>query len=242
MPAIQFPELAERLRKAIGLRHPAIAITFSQEAPSDTPTYEGQMPQPSADGRTGKVTAGCVFWIKAEDRVFTTAPEDHFNCSVGSVTHGLKTLQEVMGNEDIQNMVACEWVTPEEAQRLPVVQQRPNYITYSPLADMSTPPDVVLLRITAFQAMVLHDAYGEMAIVGRPQCHIIPMAKEQSQVAMSTGCMLSRTRTGMPPDEMTCAIPGHRLEEVVKKLEARRQADTAVASYANQDSRRFART
>ena len=57
---------------------------------------------------------------------------------------------------------------------------------------------------------------------------------------MSTGCMLSRIRTGMSPNEMTCTIPAGRLAEVVDKLEARRQANAAVGAYANKDLTRFA--
>lgn len=239
MPAWNWKLLAERLRKTLGLSHAPIAITFSQDAVGGVPVYEGEMPPPSGDGRTGKVTAGCVFWIRSEDRTFATVPEDHYNCSVGSVTHGLKSLDAVMGNEDVQHMVACEWVTPEEARSLPVVKQRPGHITYGPLAETPIDPDVVLLRVSAFQAMVIHDAFGDMPIVGRPQCHIIPIAKEENRMAMSTGCMLSRVRTGMSPDELTCTIPAGRLEEAVEKLEARRQADAAVGSYANQDGRRF---
>jgi len=42
-----------------------------------------------------------VFWMKAADRTFGTVAEDHGNCSVGSVTHGFKTLDEVAGNSDV---------------------------------------------------------------------------------------------------------------------------------------------
>jgi len=231
--------LSEGLAKSLGLQHPPIAITFSQDAPAGVSPFQANVPDPTPDGRTGKVSAGCVFWIESESQTFTTLPEDHYNCSVGSVTHGLKKLEEVMDKEDVQELLECEWVTPEEAMSLPVVQERPNYVTYGPLADTPVEPDVVLLRINAFQAMVIHDAYGDMPIVGKPQCHIIPMAKEQNEIAMSTGCMLSRVRTGMAPDEMTCTIPANRLAEVVQKLETRKTANAAVSAYANQDARRF---
>jgi uncharacterized protein (DUF169 family) len=240
MPSKDWAQLSKQLAKVLGLQHAPIAISFSQAAPAGVGAYQGDMPEPSGDGRTGKVPAGCVFWIKAENQTFTTIPEDHYNCSVGSVTHGLKSLADVMQNEDVQGILAAEWVTPEEAMQLPAVQERPNYITYGPLADTPIDPDVVLLRINAFQGMVIHDGFGEMPVVGKPQCHIIPLAKEQDQIAMSTGCMLSRIRTGMSPDEMTCTIPAARLEEVIDRLEARRQANAAVAAYANQDKRRFA--
>lgn len=233
-------QLAANLTKVLGLQHPPIAITFSQQAPEGVSLFEGDMPAPSADGRTGKVAAGCVFWVKSAAQTFTTAPQDHYNCSVGSVTHGLKKLEEVMENEDVQGILECEWVTPDEAMSLPVLQERPNFITYGPLADTPIDPDVVLLRLNAFQAMVIHDAFGDMPIVGKPQCHIIPMAKEDNQVAMSTGCMLSRVRTGMSPDELTCTIPARRLSEVITRLEARKTANAAVSAYANKDMQRFA--
>lgn len=233
-------QLAANLTKVLGLQHPPIAITFSQQAPEGVSLFEGDMPAPSGDGRTGKVAAGCVFWIKSAAQTFTTAPQDHYNCSVGSVTHGLKKLEEVMENEDVQGILECEWVTPEEAMSLPVLKEQPKFITYGPLADTPIDPDVVLLRLNAFQAMVIHDAFGDMPIVGKPQCHIIPMAKEDNQIAMSTGCMLSRVRTGMSPDELTCTIPARRLSEVITRLEARKAANAAVSAYANKDMQRFA--
>ena len=232
-------ELANRFKHALGLSHAPIAITFSQEAPAGVPFYEGDVPAPSEDGRTGKVTAGCVCWSKSQDRTFTTKADDHFNCSVGSVTHGLKTLNEVMGNEDVASLLESTWVTPEEAMQLPVVKTRHQFITYGPVSQTPIDPDVILLRLSAYQGMVLHDSFGDMPIVGKPQCHIVPLAKEQNQIAMSTGCTLSRIRTGMSPDEMTCAIPAGRFPEVVEKLETRQRANAHVASYANADGRRF---
>lgn len=64
-------------------------------------------------------------------------------------------------------------------------------------------------------------------------------AKEQDEVVASVGCMLSRTRTGMPSDEMTYAIPAGRLADVVVRVEATARGDAVVASYAAEDARRF---
>jgi uncharacterized protein (DUF169 family) len=239
MTTQDWSNLARALRESLGLHTPPLAITFSNEASKEVGAYEATMPEPSPDGRTGKVSAGCVFWMHGAERRFTTVPEDHFNCSVGSVTHGLKKLEEVMNNEDVKCLVESEWVSFEEVMQLPFVTERHSYITYSPLAETPADPDVILLRINAFQAMVIHDTFTDIVVLGKPQCHIIPISKEQNKVAMSTGCMLSRVRTGMPPDEMTCTIPARRLEEVVQKLKARRAANAAVASYASQDGRRF---
>jgi hypothetical protein len=43
----------------------------------------------------------------------------------------------------------------------------------------------------------------------------------------------------MKPNEMSCAIPAERLQEVVDRLEATVAADAHVATYAGEDKRRF---
>lgn len=230
---------AEALQELLSLETPPLAITFAAEIPIGIPLYEGAVPAPTPDGRTGKVPAGCVFWVKATDRTFTTLPEDHGNCSVGSLTHGLKTLQEVAGNADVAALLEAGWVTLDVVPHIPVVQQRPQAIVYGPLQDTSNAPDVVLLRLNPRQVMIMHDALPGMRLEGKPQCHIIAIAKEQQEVAASVGCMLSRVRTGLPNSQMTCAIPAERLGEVIERLTTTCAADTTVAAYAAQDARRF---
>jgi uncharacterized protein (DUF169 family) len=112
-------------------------------------------------------------------------------------------------------------------------------VTYGPLSSTKTDPDVVFLRLNAKQAMMLSDALPNIRFEGKPQCHIIPIAKEQGEIAISVGCMLSRVRTGMPNTEVTCAIPAPRLPDVVDKLKTSCSADRTVAAYAAEDSRRF---
>ncbi|MGB5538889.1 MAG: DUF169 domain-containing protein [Gammaproteobacteria bacterium] len=239
MTTEDYKALASELSYILNLQTAPLAITFSQDAPDGIHAYDASMPAPTADGRTGRVPAGCVFWIKAQDRTFTTTAEDHGNCSVGCVTHGLKSLEAVANNSDVACLVDAGWVTPEMFPQIPVVKGSPRHVTYGPLFETSLEPDVVFLRLNAKQAMVLSDAVPEIAFQGKPQCHIIAIAKEQNQVAISVGCMLSRVRTGMAITEMTCAIPAQRLHEVVEKLRNACTADKAVASYASDDSKRF---
>jgi uncharacterized protein (DUF169 family) len=231
--------MAASLTDLLSLQSPPLAITFTQDEPADVPRYEGAMPPATPDGRTGKVSAGCVFWMKAVDRTFRTCAEDHGNCSVGSLTHGFITLDVAATRADVKALVEACWVTPEVFPHIPTVKQRPQCVIYGPLADTRVDPDVVFLRLNGKQAMVLHDALPELRFEGKPQCHIIPIAKEQGQVALSVGCMLSRVRTGMPNTEMTCAIPGAKLAEVVERLKSTCGADKAVAAYAAEDARRF---
>jgi hypothetical protein len=107
------------LQDLLGLAVPPVAIAFSSDAPPRIERLERAMPPATVDGRTGAVAASCVFWIEGTRGVFTTKAEDHGNCSVGSLTHGFKTMQEVAGNADVVALCESGWVTPEgwEASR-----------------------------------------------------------------------------------------------------------------------------
>ena len=114
-----------------------------------------------------KFLPAAFFGSKAGKQTFTTVPQDHGNCSVGSVTHGLKTLSEVANNSDVLSLLECGWVTKDVVMQLPVVKERPEFITYGPLDDSSINPDVILLFINAMQAMILLDAIRDIRIEGK---------------------------------------------------------------------------
>jgi uncharacterized protein (DUF169 family) len=232
-------KLADDLVKSLGLQHAPLAITFTQQAIPAVEPFTEPMPAPTADGRTGRVAAGCVFWMKAEGRSFSTVAEDHANCSVGSVTHGFRTLDEVGDKTDVGALVGAGWVAPEMFPSIPVVKEPYKYVSYGPLKDAAGVPDVVFLRVNAKQAMTLSDAFPGLRFEGKPQCHIIAIAKERQEIAVSVGCMLSRVRTGMPNTEMTCAIPGSRLAGAVQQIKTTAVIDGTVANYASEDTRRF---
>jgi uncharacterized protein (DUF169 family) len=231
--------LADRLSGALHLAAPPVAIAFEQEPPSRLPSFSEPMSEPSVDGRFGRVPAGCVFWVRATEASFTTDPQDHGNCSVGRFTHGLASMEDIAGNGDVAALLESGWVTPEAVSGIPQVSERPAAISYGPLSEGAVDPDVVLIRVNGRQMMVLSDAMPGMRIEGKPQCHIVAVAKEQGEVAASVGCALSRARTGMRPDEMTCAVPASRLAEVVEAVERTAAVDTVVAKYAAEDARRF---
>lgn len=241
-PARSYAALDSELRDLLGLNVPPIAITFAAAPPSSPPAFGAAHPPPTPDGRTGAVSASCVFWMHATERSFATAPEDHGNCSVGRVTHGFAPLADVVANADVQALLAADWVTAEAASLLPTVPERPAAVVYGPLAAAASAPapDIVFLRINGKQLMLLHDAWPGLRFEGKPQCHIIPLALQSQEIAVSSGCMLSRVRTGMTNHEVTCAIPSRRLAELVDRLRAARRADVQVAAYAAEDARRFA--
>jgi uncharacterized protein (DUF169 family) len=236
-----WPQLASELTDALGLGAPPIAITFATAPPAGVDAFDARMPPPLPDGRTGRVPAGCVFWMKSTDRTFATVAADHGNCSVGSLTHGFATLEEVAGNSDVAALLDAGWVTMDVVPAIPVVRERPGAVVYGPLAQAPVAPDVVLIRLNAKQLMVLSDAVPGLRIEGKPQCHIVAIAKEEGEIAASVGCALSRVRTGMSVHEMTCAIPAARVADLLDTLRRNAEADSAVARYAGDDARRFGR-
>ena len=222
----------------------AAPVAISFHAPGETPPasrVDPTYPEPNEHGRTGQVPAGCVFWMHGSTDTFATVAADHANCSVGSFTHGFLTLEEAASKDDVGAVLEAGWVDEASVASLPRVTERPESVVYGPLAESRVTPDVVLLRINGLGLMTLKGACPEVSIEGKPQCHIVAMAKERNTVAASVGCALSRSRTGMRPEEMTCVIPGARLAELVETLEATVGLDRAMASYASADSKRFER-
>jgi uncharacterized protein (DUF169 family) len=231
-------ELEHRLVAALGLSSAPVAITF--HAAGATPAFDGVHPPPAADGRTGAVPAGCVFWMHAEARTFTTRAPDHANCSVGSLTHGFIDLETAAAHDDVASLVEAGWVSPDGFPDIPVVAEVPEAITYGPLREARHEPDVVLVRTDAAGVMKLLSAVPDARVEGKPQCRIVVLAKDAGVVAVSAGCALSRARTGMPASELTGAIPGARLAEVITAIEAAAAADAIVVEYARADAARFA--
>ncbi|MFL5069589.1 MAG: DUF169 domain-containing protein [Xanthobacteraceae bacterium] len=239
MSQTSFARWHQDLQELLGLAVPPVAVAFTDGIAAGVRRIERAKPPATADGRTGAVAASCVFWMEGAREVFATLAEDHGNCSVGSLTHGFKTMDDVAHNADVAALLETGWVTPEAVAKIAVVREKPTSIVYGPLRDMPLEPSVVLLRLNGKQQMLLHDAWPDLRFEGKPQCHIIPIAKEHGEIAVSVGCMLSRVRTGMSNNEVTCAIPASCVARLIERLRAARAADSAVAAYAADDAKRF---
>jgi len=96
----------------------------------------------------------------------------------------------------------------------------------------------VLVRLTAKSLMVLSDALPGLKVEGKPQCHIVAMAKEHGEVAASVAAPVPGAH-GMPSTDHTCAIPAARLGEVIDAVERTAEVDAVVARYAAEDAARF---
>jgi uncharacterized protein (DUF169 family) len=206
----------------LDLEHAPVAVAFHEQEPA---VHSRSRPAPEP--------AGCCFWQQAEQRRLHTTAVDHAHCSVGSYTHGLISLAQAAAGEDTAALVGSGWVTDADLAGAPAVATTPAANTYEPLEEADD-PDVVLIRLTAGSLMTLHGACPELSVVTKPQCQIVPLALEGT-IAVSPGCAVSRVRTGLPSDELTCALPARDLDEIVTRLTRSRAADAAVSAYADGD-------
>jgi len=237
---MDYQVISDRLVRSLKPSAAPVAISFhGREDRGLAPRLKLDSPEANEHGRTGQVPAGCVFWNEGQTRTFSTVASDHGNCSVGSYTHGFLSLEDALKKDDIKAVFEAGWVDEESVMGLPRIDGNPNFVVYGPLSERDVAPDVVLLRINGLGLMKMKDAFPEMRIEGKPSCHIIALAKQQSAVVASVGCALSRARTGMRSDEVVCAVPGNRLLDAVEKVEAAVELDLNMAGYASTDAKRF---
>ena len=67
--------------------------------------------------------------------------------------------------------------------------------------------------------------------MGRPACAMIPEAMRAARGTTSLGCIGNRVYTGLGDDELYFAIPGAKVEEVVRKLETIIEANRILEGY-----------
>jgi uncharacterized protein (DUF169 family) len=157
----------------------------------------------------------------------------------GRATHGFLPHDDAATRGDVAAIVDAGWVEEADFAAIPAVTTPPAAVTYAPLAGAEH-CDVVLVRLHAAGLMTLLDAWPGLRVEGKPQCHIVALAKERGEVAASVGCALSRARTGMPATEATAAIPEALLDPLVERLTRAATANATVARYAGADAARFA--
>ena len=216
-----------QMQELLGLKLPPVAIAFRDSAPEGVFRIDAPTP------------AGCGYWrLAAEGRVFYTEASDHYTCPVGAHTHGVD-LPEAVAKELqglVQTMVGLQYIKMEEIPLIPRRQGRFGLAIYAPLAQAPFEPDLVLVRGTVKQLMLLAEAAqgagvaGGGATMGRPTCAVLPEALQSGRTATSFGCIGNRVYTGLGDDEGYYAIPGSKISDVVEKLavivEANRQLET----------------
>lgn len=203
------------LQELLGLMSEPIAVTFCNSAPAGIKRVASAAP------------AGCAYWkLAAGGEVFYTTAEDHLNCPIGAYTHGAELSGEVQeGLEStIRNMVDINYMKIEEVAAIPRRSEPLQFLTYAPLSKAQGTPDIVLLRGSARQVMMLIEAATSIArtsplpIMGRPACAMIPAALATDRVTSSLACIGNRVYTDSPDGEFYVSIPGNCLTEIIEAL------------------------
>jgi len=205
----------QALQDLLELKLPPVAVAFRETGPANMRRIESPAP------------AGCGYWrLAAEGHVFYTEAADHYTCPIGAHTHGVElpsaVAQELNGL--VQTMVQWQYLKPEEIPLIPHRREPFKVALYAPLAAAAFEPDLVLVRGTVKQLMLLAEAAqaagiaGGRAAMGRPTCAILPESLQSGQTAASFGCVGNRVYTGLGDEEGYYAIPGAKLAEVVRQL------------------------
>jgi uncharacterized protein (DUF169 family) len=206
---------AAQLQALLGLHWSPIAVAFQASAPADLQRIGSAGP------------SGCTYWkLAAEGKIFYTEAADHYNCPIGSFTHGIDLppaqAQELEGM--VGMMIGLDYIRQEEIPSIPRRDAPFSVALYAPLAEAPFAVDVVLVRGHAKQMMLIAEAAGaaglssDGALMGRPTCAMIPAAIQSGSVTTSLGCIGNRVYTGFADDEFYAAIPGPKVAPLVDKL------------------------
>ncbi len=233
-----YKEAAQKISSGLNLATPPIALAFSDEPPADVATFEADVP------------SACTFWRNAEQGVFYSPADKHFNCPVGAMTMGFdmpaSVQEQLMGI--VQMMTGCGYISPDEAAKIPTIDKKKNGITYGPLKEFPVKPELVLMWLTPRQAMIFSESAGSCrwtedfptTAFGRPACAALPVASKTSQPTLSLGCMGMRTFTDISEDRLLAVLPGDELDEFVSKLQNNLNANQTMQTFYQEHKGKFA--
>ena len=214
-------------QRTLQLSRPAVGIAFRDSPPDGVPH--------AAAG-----PASCSYWKRAADGdVFWTDAGDHQGCPIGAHTHGVQMSeakrQELMGL--VGTMVELGYVRMDEVQSIPQRKAPLLVAVYAPLAKMPCPPDLVLVRGTTAQMMVVVEAAQSAGVapeapaMGRPTCAALPQSLDSRRPAVSLGCTGNRVYTGLAEGEGYVAIPAAALQAVSSRLEPLARANAELEKF-----------
>jgi len=224
---LDYRNLEERFSDALHLGQRPIAISFRETPPSTVPLFKGSAP------------AGCAFWrIAAEGRSFYTVPSDHYNCPIGSYTHGIDLpsdrAQEL--DQTLTLMNDLKYIRRDEVSALHRLPHTPRIVIYAPLADTPVAPDVVLFMGKPGRLMLLGEAAiragtaTQTPLLGRPTCMALSAALTFGAVA-STGCIGNRVYTDLSENELYVAIAGKDIAGVADEVGTICEANSRLSEY-----------
>jgi uncharacterized protein (DUF169 family) len=203
-----------------------VAVAFRDEPPSGVPRLPGAQP------------SGCTFWLLAsEGRTFYTAPEDHYNCPIGSYTHHIPLPKEREHelSDTLSLMTEMGYLRMAEVPAVPRLEKTPLATVYSPLANSPVDPDAVIVTGTPAGLMLLHEAATRIGVtftslLGRPTCMAIPAALA-SGMASSLGCVGNRIYTALGDEEFYSVVRADTLAAIAGEMATVTAANVILTQY-----------
>lgn len=129
------------------------------------------------------------------------------------------------------------YVREQDLQMIPVLESKPKYVVYGPLAEIPLEPDVVLLLVRADQTLILSEASQQLEnglppAMGRPACAIVPQARNTGRSALSLGCCGARAYLDVLSEDMALyAIPGAALSAFAERIAALSKANQILTKF-----------
>ena len=218
--------LERTLTDALQLTRRPVAVAFLDEPPPGVPRLQGSQP------------SGCTFWSLASNgQVFYTAPEDHYNCPIGSYTHGIDLPPDRAHElpETLSLMSELGYIRMAEVPGVPRLEKTPAATLYAPLGDTPAAPAAVIVTGTPGGLMLLHEASARIGVsstslLGRPTCMAIPAALA-SGIASSLGCVGNRVYTGLADEEFYSVIRTDLLATIAGEIATITAANVMLTQY-----------
>jgi uncharacterized protein (DUF169 family) len=223
---VDFGALERALTDALQLTRRPVAVAFRDEPPAGVPRLPGAQP------------SGCAFWsLAAQGRTFYTAPEDHYNCPIGSYTHHIPLPKEREHelSDTLSLMTDLGYLRMAEVPAVPRLEKTPAATIYSPLGNGPVDPDVVIITGTPGGLMLLHEAATRTGVtftslLGRPTCMAVPAAIG-SGMASSLGCVGNRIYTAIGDEEFYSVVRADKLEQIASEIATITAANVILTQY-----------
>lgn len=228
----KYQRRAQQLQESLELSLGPVAVCFSDELP------QGISPYPGDD-----IAAGCEFWERASNTVFSTSAANHSNCSIGVYTHNLADAPATQQHEletTLGTMISLDYIREQEVQTIPVVEKQSRYVIYGPLSEIPMDPDAVILFAHSRQGLILSEATERIdantpPAMGRPACAVIPQVMNQGRAAMSLGCCGARAYLDSLSDNVALwNLPGSKLEAYADQVETLAKANQVLTGFHEQ--------
>ena len=218
--------LERTLTDTLHLTRRPVAIAFRDEPPAGIERLSGSQP------------SGCTFWsLAAEGRAFYTAPEDHYNCPIGSYTHHIPLPKEREREltATLSLMTEIGYLRMAEVPEVPRLSKTPAATIYAPLGTSPLDPDAVIVTGTPGGLMLLHETAARAGVtptslLGRPTCMAIPAALA-SGLASSLGCVGNRIYTGLADEEFYSVIRADTLAALAQEMSTITAANVMLTQY-----------